>query len=72
MTYVYVYICYMAKRERKKKNLKKLTGEHMRRTTVYLTSHQLRLLQKMSSETGVPVAEYIRRGVNHEITAAGY
>ena len=37
----------------------------MRSTTVYLTKTQAEELRELSGATRVPVAEYIREGVNH-------
>lgn len=33
-------------------------------TTIYLTMEQDESLRQLSDDTGVPVAEYVRRGIN--------
>jgi hypothetical protein len=40
-------------------------------TTVYLTDGQVAALQRLSRRTAVPVAEYIRRGIDQILTANG-
>lgn len=37
-------------------------------TTIYLEQEQLDALQALSKETKVPMAEYIRQGVDHVLT----
>lgn len=34
-------------------------------TTVYLTEEQLRMLRALTDKTKVPIAEYIRMGIDH-------
>ena len=45
-----------------------MPGSQMESTTVYATKDQMAALRAMSGETGVPMAEYIRRGIDLVLT----
>jgi predicted DNA-binding protein len=40
----------------------------MRRTALFLKEEQLKTLQTLSEKTGAPVAELIRRAIDHYLT----